>query len=312
MLRICFIGLGSIGSRHIRNLSAILKQRKKNYIIDAVRSGGRRLPGDIERILHIQYEQMEQLPEGYDMIFITNPTACHFETIKKAIRCTRNMFIEKPVFHEYKQNLDELLFREEGVYYVACPMRYGSVLSILKERLKGEEVYSVRAISSSYLPEWRKGVDYREIYSSHRKMGGGVTLDLIHELDYIVWLFGMPERCLHISGKYSDLETDSDDLAVYILQYQERLAEIHIDYFGRENVRKIELFCRDYVIKGDFVNNTLQYIYPDGHEEEELLPPDQDYINEMNAFLDMTEGKRTNSNDIRYANQILKLALEEI
>ena len=311
MLKVCFIGLGSIGKRHFRNLVIILKERKQEYVIDAVRSRRGGLPEDIEEILHTQYEDTEQLPEGYDIIFITNPTVCHYDTILKVAHCTRHLFIEKPVFREYKENISALMLSKDGIYYVACPMRYSPVLTTLKERLENEKVYSVRAISSSYLPGWRKGVDYREIYSAHREMGGGVTLDLIHELDYIVWLFGMPERSLHISGKYSDLETDSDDLAVYLLQYPELLAEIHIDYFGRENVREIEFFCRDYVIKGDLIRNILKYVYPDGREEEVELPAAQNYISEMNAFLDMTEGRRNNFNDIRYANQVLRLALEE-
>ena len=64
-------------------------------------------------------------------------------------------------------------------------------------------------------------------------------------------------------------------------------------------------------MKGDLIRNILKYVYPDGREEEVELPAAQNYISEMNAFLDMTEGRRNNFNDIRYANQVLRLALEE-
>ena len=73
---------------------------------------------------------------------------------------------------------------------------------------------SARVICSSYLPDWRPGVDYRTVYSAHKALGGGVTIDLIHEWDYLVDLFGVPQKLYNFKGTYSDLEIDSDDLSV--------------------------------------------------------------------------------------------------
>ena len=56
------------------------------------------------------------------------------------------------------------------------------------------------------------GVDYRTVYSAHKAMGGGVTIDLIHEWDYLVELFGVPDKLYNFKGTYSDLEIDSDML----------------------------------------------------------------------------------------------------
>ncbi len=63
-------------------------------------------------------------------------------------------------------------------------------------------------------------------------MGGGVSIDLIHELDYLCYLFGLPQRVRLEKGKYSSLEIDSDDLALYQLAYPDKLAQIYLDYFG--------------------------------------------------------------------------------
>lgn len=76
-------------------------------------------------------------------------------------------------------------------------------------------------------------MDYRTVYSAHKDMGGGVTIDLIHEWDYLVELFGKPEKMYNFKGTYSHLEIDSDDLSVYIAQYPTLLCEVHLDYFGR-------------------------------------------------------------------------------
>lgn len=310
MLKICFVGLGSIGKRHIKNITYILKNQGRAFLIDAIRSTDRILPDEIDCLIRNYYYSIDELHEIYDIIFITNPTIYHYNTIKQLVPYTKNMFIEKPVFHKYQEDINDFKLNSKGIYYIACPLRYNTVIAELKNCLKHEDVYSVRAISSSYLPDWRQGTDYRKAYSAHKDMGGGVTLDLIHELDYIIWLFGVPERSHHLCGKYSDLEIDSDDLSVYLLEYVDKLIEIHIDYLGRETIRNIELFCKDYVIKGDLLHNTLKYVYPDGRKELFNLSEKDSYISEMEAFLDMIEGKRNNDNDIVYANKILKIALD--
>lgn len=310
MLRICFVGLGSIGKRHIKNITYLLQKRGQIYSIDAVRSTNKGLPSDIAGLISHVYYNIDELQGKYDIVFITNPTIYHYDSIRRLGIHTKHMFIEKPVFHKYMGDIEELCLHADNIYYVACPLRYNCVLKNLKVFIKNEQTYSAHIISSSYLPEWRTGTDYREGYSAHRDMGGGVSLDLIHELDYAVWLFGMPERSIHLCGRYSELEIDSDDLSVYLLQYKDKIVEIHTDYFGRESTRKLELYCRDYVIKADLLHNTLEYVYPDGNIKCIALPQNDMYLQEMEAFLDILEGKRENDNDIIYANQVLKIALK--
>ncbi len=73
----------------------------------------------------------------------------------------------------------------------------------LKDLLPALHPYCARVICSSYLPDWRPGVDYRTVYSAHKAMGGGVTIDLIHEWDYLVELFGVPQQLYNFKGTYS-------------------------------------------------------------------------------------------------------------
>ena len=310
MLKVCFAGLGAIGQRHVRNLIAILEEKKEEYVIDAVRKGKKKLPEDICSRIREEYDSIDHISYDYDIFFVTNPTVNHCETVKKAVVHAKHLFIEKPVFDRPFQTLDDLCLKRDHIYYVACPLRYSSCLEYVKEIIKKEKIYSVRSISSSYLPDWRKGTDYRRSYSADEKRGGGVTLDLIHELDYLTFLFGMPKKSIHIKGKYSDLEITSDDLSVYILQYQDKLAEIHLDYFGRNTVRKLELYCREKTIYCDLIHNRICYRGP---EEKEMIinTGEKDmYKDEMRAFLRMTEGKKENTNSLQHANEVLKLAIQ--
>lgn len=304
-MKICFVGVGSIARRHVRNLRKIFENRSEELIIDAVRSGkGKTLAEDSE-LHHIYYDAMDA-PDDYDAVFITNPTSEHFTTLRDMRNKSNNFFIEKPVFMSGKEDWEQLNFDKKNVCYVACPLRFTNVMQYIKEHVKPEDVLSVRCISSSYLPEWRSGVDYRDTYSAHRSMGGGVEIDLIHEWDYITYLFDMPQKIMSLYMKVSDLEIDSNDIAVYIAQYKDKVVELHLDYFGRKTIRKMSLLTKDDTIEVDLIGGVVSYL-----RKNQIinLKEDRDeyQLREMRYFLDVIEKKRPNINDIDRACKVLKL-----
>ena len=199
------------------------------------------------------------------------------------------------------------LDREKKVFYVAAPMHYKPTISWLKEHFDFSEAFSLRSISSSYLPDWRPGVDYRKTYSAHKDMGGGVSIDLIHEWDYLQYLIGFPERAYSIIEKRSGLEIDSDDVALYIADYGDKTAEIHLDYFGRVPIRKIEIFTKEDTVECDLLTDSISFLKSG---EQIILTEERDdtQARELEAFLDMIQGKRENTNDIEHALNTLILA----
>jgi len=85
MLTALFIGLGSIGTRHLKNLTAICAQRGLALRADALRSDLARplRPGAAE-LLHSQFTTLQDsaaLPH-YDLAFITNPTSLHAQALE--------------------------------------------------------------------------------------------------------------------------------------------------------------------------------------------------------------------------------------
>lgn len=308
-MKICFIGLGSIGARHFRNLSTILTERGIEHTIDALRSSSRPLPEDIAEKLHKQYVYLDKLPIDYDIAFICTPTANHYSDIQGLVSHAKHMFIEKPIFDAVYE-MDELNLEKNAVYYVACPLRYNAVLQYLKEYIRDRNVFSARAICSTYLPDWRPNVDYRTVYSAHRDMGGGVFIDLIHEWDYLSWLFGIPDCVKSIYGQYSDLEIDSDDLALYIGEYSNKLISLHLDYFGKVEKREIELFTSEDTIVGDIRNSKVHFLKEnktvDFFEERNVYQ-----LREIEHFLDLVEGKIQNDSDVVHALNMLKIAKGE-
>lgn len=314
-MKICMIGLGSIGKRHLNNLVQLLNERAISYCIDACRSSQMPLEPNISKLLEKEYLDIEELPNDYDIIFITNPTALHYVTIQQVATKTKHMFIEKPIFEKEGYFIDNLVLSQDGIYYVACPLRHKGVIQYIKKLIEeGTKIVSARAISSSYLPDWRKDTDYRTVYSAKKSLGGGVSLDLIHEWDYLTYLFGMPDEIFNMQGHFSDLELDCDDLSIYMAKYQDKLVEVHLDYFGRKTERKLELLTNTCRMDVDLVHNTISTYRGNRNVDQELeyssIPEEDFYRNEMNFFLDCIEGKKENSNSIQHAYDVLNMILE--
>ncbi len=299
--KIAIVGLGSIGKRHLMNVIDVLSERGASYSIDLVRSGkSKDLADPVAKVVNRVYYTSQDAPDDYDITFITNPTSLHYETIRQFAGKTKHMFIEKPVFDRTDISLLSLGLKEDGIYYVACPLRFTDVIQYLKNNIDLTSVLCARVICSSYLPEWRPGQDYRETYSAHKALGGGVSIDLIHEWDYLCYLFGSPSEIFTIKGKFSNLEIDCDDLALYIAQYRNMAAEVHLDYFGRQTIRKIQLFTENETIVGDLVNNKIHFLKSE--KTISFREKRDDYQRkELVHFLNIVEGNLANDNDISTA-----------
>lgn len=303
-LNVCFVGIGSIAKRHIRNLKEVCAKRSISLKIDALRHTEQ---NDNNYGFNHVYTASNQIQAIYDVIFITNPTEYHLDTLNDVTHLGRNFFIEKPVCSVSQlEKLQALNQKVDTVYYVACPLRYHAVIQYIKENVPIDDILCVRSISSSYLPDWRPGTDYRESYSAHKSMGGGVDIDLIHEWDYLMYLLGKPNKVNFLSGKKSDLEIDSNDYAVYIADYEDKIVELHLDYFGRKAIREILLFTKEDTILGDIANNKITYL-KSGKQLDFKEQRDDYQIRELEHFLDMISKDTENDSCIEQAARVLQL-----
>ena len=301
-LKVCFVGIGSIAKRHIRNLNLVCGKLGYEVQIDAYR----RSLGPINGVSHI-YTQIDDIPNDYDAIFITNPTEMHMDSLRQFHDKGKNFFIEKPVVSlKQLETAKKFQIRSDSVYYVAAPLRYNAVIQWIKENVNPSAVISIRSISSSYLPDWRLGTDYRDTYSAHRDMGGGVSIDLIHEWDYLTYLFGWPKVVYSLIGKKSKLEIDSDDYAIYIAEYVDKIVELHLDYFGRKTVREVQLFTKDDTIVGDIANNKIRFLVS-GKEIDFHEKRDDYQRRELSHFISMMTDNCEKEDGYNHGIQVLQL-----
>ncbi len=305
-MKVCFVGAGSIGKRHIRNFHHLCLQDGLVPEIHLLRSTTTLLPPDIADLVTRQVFRREELDDYYDAVFITNPTHLHHQTLRDVAGLTHHFFIEKPLFETADRDIGTLGLLDGTVCQVACPIRFSGVVEQARKLLPGLEVYSIRAICSSYLPDWRPDTDYRQVYSAKKDLGGGVCLDLIHEWDYLSSLFGFPEEVRGYSGRVSKLEIDSEDLAVYIARYPDKMLELHLDYFGRLPRRELELYTPDATWLFDILHKRIHRNgVPTWNGDEDA---NVKYLKEMRCFLDLCLGRCENPNDMHHAMRVIKLA----
>lgn len=300
-MKVCFIGIGSIARRHIKNLRTICLNSNIELSVDGLR---RNLEED-DLVDHV-YTSFEQLPSGYDAIFITNPTDLHIDTLIKVQNKSRNFFIEKPLISVQKlSQVSNISLCKDNLYYVACPLRYTKVIQYLKEFVKLNKIICVRVICSSYLPEWRPNIDYRNCYSAHKEQGGGVSIDLIHEWDYLKYLFGSPIDVMFKCGKKSQLAIDSEDTALYIAEYEDMFLELHLDYYGRKPIREIMLFTEEDTVVGDLINSEIRFL-KSGKVVKFSEERDDYQIAELEHFIRLLDS-RVSDNDFFDAYETLLL-----
>lgn len=302
-MKALFVGLGSIGKRHLKDFYNECIKRKIDPEIHALR----RSITDLGELNSLVAKQITQVTDAdYDVVFITNPTNLHIEALRQYKEIGKFYFVEKPIFERPIYSLSELNLNEANTY-VAAPMRHTFVYKTLKQVVNQHKVFSSRIICSSYLPEWRPGIDYRKNYSALRDMGGGVTLDLIHEIDYITDLFGYPEKSYNFRGKYSNLEITSDDLSIYIMKFTNLLCEVHLDYFGRVYRRTCEVFTENGSYIADFHKETVTE--PNGNIIDCHKMQNEEFISEMQYFVDFVMGSGVVFNSPQNAYRSLQISL---
>ncbi|MFK7779725.1 MAG: gfo/Idh/MocA family oxidoreductase [Candidatus Gracilibacteria bacterium] len=247
------VGYGSIGKRHDEVLSSF------GYDIDIV---SKQILND--RVVYKNLEDIQTLDE-YDYFVISSETNKHYAQLKYLESKISNkiIFCEKPLYESYKS-----LDIKNNEIYVGYVLRFHSLLEKLKIFLANDTILSINVNCGQYLPTWRSNRDYRDSYSAKKDTGGGVLLDLSHEIDYLQWLCGKINDIKSYQVKISDLEIDSDDFTTFIGKtINGVVVNLSVDYISKITYRKIILHTLKYTYDLNFINNKLLRKDKKGFEE---------------------------------------------
>lgn len=303
-MKVLIIGLGSIARKHI----AALKKIDAGVEIYALRSD--RNAVQVDSVINLY--DIKECRQNFDFAIISNPTSLHANAIRSILGLNIPMFIEKPVFESlgYEELLKDI--SEKGVKtYVACNLRFLESLRYLHDYIRNNpqrRINEVNVYCGSYLPEWRPGTDYRKCYSAIPELGGGVHIDLIHDIDYVYWIFGKPESYQGICRNVSSLDIRAIDYANYQLIYPGFTASIILNYYRRDYKRTLEVVFEDDTwtvdLKENAICNSKGVVIFKGKNA-----PLDTYKSQLEYFIDLVVNGGNPENNINVAYDILKICL---
>jgi len=240
--RLLIAGHGSIGKRHLRIARELLPNAD---ILVLRKQPNKDVPQWANRVTTSKSEAIAFKPQ---LAVIATPATLHLGTASELVRAGCNLLIEKPIAaapHGVAKFLRDVR-AAQLVCQVGYNLRFLPSLAEFRRLIQAGvvgQVLSVRCSIGQYLPDWRPGTDYRQGVSSRKELGGGVLLELSHELDYLQWILGPANWVSAWAGHLSDLEIDVEDSAFLTLGFTSPtlgraiVATMALDFFRRDTTR---------------------------------------------------------------------------
>lgn len=278
------VGLGSIAKRHVKNLRTI-HPLSKIYTVSSSGVNNETLAGSNATV---SLNELIKLKPTF--ILIASPATFHIKTAIEIVEANIPVLIEKPLADNYLSALDFVNickskdFRNIAVGY--C-LRFLPAAACVKNIIESEglgKIYNVRSEVGEFLPYWRPTKNYRNGVSANKNLGGGALLELSHELDYLLWLFG-PLNLEHSAlRKSGELDVNVEDTADLVLTSETGVhVTIHLDFIQKAPRRFCHIIAEKGRLEWDLIGNTVNEY---NSNETVTLYSDANYDkNEM--YLDM-------------------------
>jgi predicted dehydrogenase len=331
-MKALFVGLGSIGQRHLRNLLTMLPDTEilalRTTRTVPLLSNNNQVHTDISVKEKYNISEFEHLSDALNqkpnIVFVTNPTSMHIKIAQKAIESGAFVFIEKPLSDQW-DGVEELLKAENDCgkkkIIIGYQYRFHPALKIIKNSIEDGRIGAIvgaRLVNGEYMPGWHPYEDYKKSYAARKDLGGGAIVTQIHDFDYAMWLFGEPTKLFAVGGKISSLDINVEDSVQILMQCSngEKYfpVSISMDYLQWPAVRSLSITGDKGSIECDLTNSKLTICdrVVDNIETQtfENFDRNEMFISEMKNILAFADGKEKPFLDLETGIKSLKIALD--
>ena len=294
--KIAIVGLGNIGIRHLNIVRALLPDSK----IIIVRSGKSKKLEEEKYADRVFFSLKDAIDYGISAAILASPANYHIEQAIDLMKNDIHVFIEKPLSNCLKKTkkLLDIQSQSNSIGLLGYCLRYSQSGIKFKNNLKQNKMgklLHVHVDCGSYLPFWRKGKDYKKTVSAQFKLGGGVLLELSHELDYINWFFGKMKNVYAKLQNSGTLDIDVEDSADLIFESEKGyVVSVHLDFNSQNNRRSCKTIWSKGSLTWDVNGNKVIWKLINGEVKEEIFENDKNllYIEQMKHFFDCIYNKK--------------------
>jgi len=327
-MKYLFVGLGSIGQRHLQNL----KDLDKDAEIFALRKGGKNLvikDGKAKEVKDLSeyygFKTISSMDEAKkiepDVSFITNPSSMHAETALELAKIGSHLFIEKPLSNSL-ENVNELsktIEKNNLVSFLGYQTRFHPFIEKAKKLIESNKKNLICSGFewSTYLPAHHKYEDYSKGYAARKDLGGGVLLNLIHEIDLIQYFFGKPDRIIAVGGKLSNLKMTAEDTVMAILIYNINNRQfpvyLKLSFAQIKEQREFSIQFNDSLVCVDLDKNTFELYDKKSNLIEKInekIERNSLFKKELTYFLNCVKAGKKASPDVPEGIKSLEIALD--
>jgi len=259
-MKIVVVGAGgSIGKRHIKCLSGLVKESE--IVLCDVANG---------------YLSVDDVcEEFFDLAVICTPSSTHVELATRFANC-KSFFIEKPLDSDIDIAQKNVGFFKGKKTMVGCNLLFADKMAEVKEMLPKCSFASVKY--HSYLPMWRE--NHKDLYSSRRSLGGGVFNDCVHEVHYVYHILGEPKNVVVVERQLEEHTVDTNDYCMLIFDYGDKVINIELSYLCHDKQRSCDMTFPD-------GSRTVVDFVPDFDtgNMQTVLDIDETYIRQWEYFL---------------------------
>ena len=312
-LRWAVVGAGSIGCRHLRNLHAL----GANGLMAI-----RRQPTGLEQDLSCVTvsTRLQAAHDDRSAAIICTPSVRHTDDAVAAIEAGYHVLVEKPLATTLPgaRAIREAADAHGRIVMVASCLRFHPVLVRLRHLVSSGVLGDAHWLSvwcGQHLAEWRPSREFRDVYSARRDDGGGVLLDLIHEIDYLHWIWGAVRLTAAIIGTGARLAVDVEETADLMLTLPGGAAvTCHLDYLSRPATRGGRLAAAHGSARWDLLAPSLEvWTAEEGWLPERMPPgwtPNRMYSDELIACAGCILHGAANPSPVADGARALAVALE--
>jgi predicted dehydrogenase len=262
-MNILFLGLGSIGQRHLRNLKDLDSKIKffayrKKFSTPTLNTNNKILKADLKKKFSITYiKSLNEIKKlNIDCAFICTPSSFHASEVVFLIKENIHCFIEKPLMTSFfqKEKLKKVLFKKKIITMMGYQLKFNPIILYLIKLINGTQsklgqILNVSIHHGEHIDDFHPYESYKGTYAATKKLGGGVVLSLIHEIDYFLTLFKNYKiiKQSSVASKVSDLNLDVEDIfsGIFLLKNTKNnnkiLCNLNLNFFERPKKRQIKI-----------------------------------------------------------------------